>query len=221
MKEFLPVLRQTPLFRSLSDAQILTMLGCLSAVRREYPKGAFVLDEGDLVEAFGLVLSGNVLVVQEDFWGNRNIIASIGAGEVFAESYACTAGVPLAVSVVAQDAVVALFLDVRRLLTTCATACEYHNTVVHNLVAMLAAKNLRMNEKLQHMMQRSTREKLLSFLSAESRRLGRATFEIPFNRQQLADYLSVDRSAMSSELCRLRDEGVLAFSKNRFELKAS
>lgn len=221
MKEFLPVLRQTPLFRGLNDTQILTMLGCLSAVRREYPKGEFVLAEGDLVGAFGLVLSGNVLVVQEDFWGNRNIIASIGVGEVFAESYACTAGVPLAVSVIAQETTVALFLDVRKLLTTCATACDYHNAVVHNLVAMLAAKNLRMNEKLQHMMQRSTREKLLSFLSAESRRLGRAAFEIPFNRQQLADYLSVDRSAMSSELCRLRDEGVLTFSKNHFELKAS
>lgn len=221
MKEFLPVLRQTPLFRGLNDTQILTMLGCLSAVRRVYPKGEFVLAEGELVGAFGLVLSGNVLVVQEDFWGNRNIIASIGVGEVFAESYACTAGVPLAVSVIAQDTTVALFLDVRKLLTTCATACDYHNAVVHNLVAMLAAKNLRMNEKLQHMMQRSTREKLLSFLSAESRRLGRAAFEIPFNRQQLADYLSVDRSAMSSELCRLRDEGVLAFSKNHFELKAS
>jgi len=218
VKEYLPILRQTPLFRGLSDAQVLTMLGCLSATRRSYPKGAYVLREGDRVDAFGLLLEGSVHIVQEDFWGNRNIITGIGVGEVFAESYACLADAPLAVSAIAQENATVLYLNVRRLLTTCATACEYHNGVIHNLVAMLAAKNLRMNEKVQHITQRTTREKLLSFLSAESRRVGSAAFSIPFNRQQLADYLSVDRSAMSSELCKLRDEGQLRFQRDQFEL---
>lgn len=218
MEEYLSVLNKTPLFQGLRDAQILAMLGCLKAQRRSYAKGEYVFHEGEGTEAFGLVLVGRVHIVQEDFWGNSNIIAGIGEGEVFAESYACLARAPLAVSAVAQESTTVLFLHVQKLLTTCAAACEYHSGVIRNLVAMLAAKNLRMNEKLQHVMQRTTREKLLSFLSAESRRAGSATFEIPFNRQQLADYLSVDRSAMSSELCKLRDEGTLVFQRNRFDL---
>ena len=218
MKEYLQVIRNSPLFQGLQDDQILSVLNCLSAKQHVYEKGEYVLAVGQHVDAFGFVLAGGVLVVQDDFWGNRNIIASIGEGEIFAESYACTAGVPLGVSVEAREHTAVLYLNVRRVLTTCSTACDYHNTLIRNLVAMLAAKNLRMNEKLQYVTQRSTREKLLSFLSAESRRGKGSTFQIPFNRQQLADYLSVDRSAMSNELCKLRDEGILAFEKNRFEL---
>lgn len=218
METYLPVLRLSPLFRGLEGAQILSVLGCLNARLRTYVKDETILAEGKPVQAFGLVLEGGALVTREDFWGNRNIIAGIGPGEVFAESYACTAGAPLAVSVVARERTAVLHLNAASVLTACASACAHHSALIRNLVGMLAAKNLRMNEKLEHMSQRSTREKLLSFLSAESRRAGRAAFDIPFDRQQLADYLSVDRSAMSAELCRLRDEGVLAFHKNHFDL---
>lgn len=221
MEKYLPVLRLSPLFRGLGDAQILSVLGCLAARLCTYAKDETILPEGERVQAFGLVLEGGVLVTREDFWGNRNIIAGIGPGEVFAESYACTAGAPLAVSVVARERTVALHLNVASVLTACSNACPHHSALIRNLVGMLAAKNLRMNEKLEHISQRSTREKLLSFLSAESRRAGSAAFDIPFDRQQLADYLSVDRSAMSAELCRLRDENVLAFHKNHFALQGA
>ncbi len=221
MEKYLPVLRLSPLFRGLDGAQILSVLGCLHARLRTYRKDETILTEGEPVQAFGLVLEGGALLTQQDFWGNRNIIAGIEPGEVFAESYACTAGAPLAVSVVARERTTALHLNAASVLTACASACKHHSALIRNLVGMLAAKNLRMNEKLSHMGQRSTREKLLSFLSAESRRTGRAAFDIPFDRQQLADYLSVDRSAMSAELCRLRDEGVLAFHKNHFALQGA
>lgn len=220
MDEFINVLLHSPMFQGMDEQKILSVLTCLAARRHSYPKGNYVLRAGEPVDTFGFVLEGSAHVVQEDFWGNRNIIADIGVGEIFAESYACAVGTPLSVNVIAQENTTILFLNVRRALTTCSTACEFHNTLIRNLVAMLAAKNLRLNEKLQHVTQRSTREKLLSFLSAESGRRGSATFEISFNRQQLADFLSVDRSAMSNELCKLRDEGVLAFERNRFELYA-
>lgn len=220
MNDFLPVMKRSPLFGSLKDAEIQSVLQCLSATRRTFVKGEYVLHQGQQVDTFGLVLSGSVLVMQEDFWGNRNIIAVIGEGEVFAESYACTAGAPLGVSVSAQENATVMFLDISRVLNVCSASCSFHSALIRNLVAMLAQKNLRMNEKLQHITQRTTREKLLSFLSAESARRRSASFDIPLNRQQLADYLSVDRSAMSGELCKLRDEGVLAFQKNHFELFA-
>jgi len=216
--EFSNVLIRSPLFQGMNEEKILSILTCLAAKRHHYSKGEYILQTGDPIDSFGLVLEGNAHVVQEDFWGNRNIIANISVGEVFAESYACVTGVPLGVNVIAQESATILFLNVKRALTTCSSACEFHNTLIRNLVSMLAIKNLRLNEKLQYVTQRSTREKLLSFLSVESRKRGSASFEISFNRQQLADYLSVDRSAMSSELSKLRKEGVLTFHKDQFIL---
>ena len=214
----LTILHTCNLFAGIDPQEISDMLGCLSPTEREFAKDAFVLHEGSPVDAFGLVIRGSVLVIQEDFWGNRNIITVIAPGEVFAESYACSAGVPLGVNVVAQEASEILFLEVQRALHTCNTACGFHQRLIRNLVSMLAEKNLHINEKLLHISQRSTRDKLLSFLSSQSQHHGQAAFEIPFNRQQLADFLSVDRSAMSSELCKLRNEGILRFDRSHFEL---
>ena len=166
-----------------------------------------------------MVLSGSVHIVKEDFWGNRNIVTEIGPGQIFAESYACTPGAALGVSVVAAEAAAVMFMNVRRVLTTCSSACEFHSRLLRNLLSVLAEKNLRFNDKLTHMAQRTTRQKLLSYLSAESMRLGSPEFDITFNRQQLADYLSVDRSAMSGELSKMRDEGLLDFYKSHFRLR--
>ena len=111
-----------------------------------------------------------------------------------------------------------MFMDVSRVLTVCGSACAFHARLMRNLLAVLAEKNLQFSEKLTYMTQRSTRQKLLSYLSAESLRRGAREFEIPFNRQQLADYLSVDRSALSGELSKLRGEGLLDYRKNKFTL---
>jgi CRP/FNR family transcriptional regulator, dissimilatory nitrate respiration regulator len=219
MQEFWPVLQQTPLFAGITEDKADRMLACLSAARRTFAKGAYVLRTGDDVNRFGMLLSGSVQVVAEDFWGNLNILAILGVGEVFAESYACLPGAKLTVDVIALEDTEALFLDARNALMPCSSACDEHGALVRNLAAMLAAKNLNLNDKLHHVTQRSTREKLLSYLSAQSARAGSPSFSIPFNRQQLADYLAVERSAMSAELGRLRDEGVLTFQKNSFRLR--
>lgn len=218
MEEYLDILRTSVLFSGLNDEEIISILHCLSAEKRNYAKGKYVLSEGEQTEALGLVLSGSLLILNEDFWGNRNILVAIGPGEIFAESYACSEGAAIGINALTQDPCTILFLEVQRVLSSCSTSCNFHNRLIRNLVSILAAKNLYMNEKLQHITQRTTRDKLLSFLSVQSHRHGKSTFEIRFNRQQMADYLSVDRSAMSNELCKLRDEGVLKFDRNRFEL---
>lgn len=218
MKKYLNVIQKSSLFSGVAAPEIVSMLKCLSAVETEYEKNAFVLRFGESVSSIGLVLSGSVHVVKEDFWGNRNIVMKAVAGQLFAETYACVQDEALGVSVVAAEPTTVLFLDVRRIMTTCSSACEFHSRLIRNLLTVVAQKNLMLNNKLAHMAQRTTREKLLSYLSEESLRLGSSSFEIPFNRQQLADYLSVDRSAMSNELCKLRDEGILRFEKNSFEL---
>lgn len=195
------------------------MLSCLETREERFPKDTFLLRTGDTAESIGLVLSGSVLVVQEDIWGNRNILSKAGPGQTFAAAYACAPGSLLNVSVLAETPVTAIFLNVKRVLNVCPSACEHHSRIIRNLLGELAEKNLRFNEKLTHMGQRTTRSKIMSYLSAEAQRLGKYEFDVPFSRQQLADYLGVERSGLSLELGKMRSEGLLDFRKSHFVLK--
>ena len=219
MKEFLSVIRSSQLFSGVSEDELTAMLSCLKAESRDFPKDAFLLRAGDTAESIGLVLSGSVLVIQEDIWGNRNILSKAGPGQTFAAAFACAPGSRLNVSVVAEAPVTAMFLNVKRILTVCPSACTHHSRIIRNLLGELAGKNLRFSEKLTHMGQRTTRAKLMSYFSAEAQRVGRYEFDIPFSRQQLADYLGVERSGLSLELGKMRSEGLLDFQKNHFVLK--
>lgn len=219
MKEFLPVIRSSSLFSGISETELAAMLPCLETREERFPKDTFLLRTGDTAESIGLVLSGSVLVVQEDIWGNRNILSKAGPGQTFAAAYACAPGSLLNVSVLAETPVTAMFLNVKRVLNVCPSACEHHSRIIRNLLGELAEKNLRFGEKLTHMGQRTTRAKLMSYFSAEAQRLGSYEFDIPFSRQQLADYLAVERSGLSLELGKMRSEGLLDFHKSHFILK--
>ena len=219
MKDFLLVIRSAQLFSGVSEDELTAMLSCLKAEKKDFPKEAFVLRSGDTADSIGLALAGTVLVIQEDIWGNRNILSKAGPGQTFAAAYACAPGSVLNVSVVAETPVTALFLNVKRILNVCPSACAHHSRIIRNLLSELAEKNLRFNEKLTHMGQRTTRSKIMSYLSAEAQRLGKYEFDIPFSRQQLADYLAVERSGLSLELGKMRSEGLLDFHKSHFVLK--
>ena len=219
MKDFLPMIRASRLFSGVSERELEAMLACLRPETKDYPKDAFVLRAGDTAEAVGLVLSGTILMLQEDVWGNRNILSKAGPGQIFAAAYACAPGSVLNVSVLAETPVTILFLNVGRVLTLCPAACAHHSRIIRNLLGELAGKNLRLGEKLTHMGQRTTRAKIMSYLSAEAQRLGTYELDIPFSRQQLADYLGVERSGLSLELGKMKQDGLLEFHKNHFELK--
>ena len=219
MKDFLPVLRFAPLFSGVSEEELTAILACLGAEVKHFPKDDFLLRAGDTAESIGLVLAGSVLVIQENIWGNRNILSKTGPGQTFAAAYACAPGSLLNVSVAAETPAAAMFLNVRRVLTVCPSACVHHSRIIRNLLGELAEKNLRFGEKLTHMGQRSTRAKLMSYFSAEAQRLGKYEFDIPFSRQQLADYLAVERSGLSLELGKMKREGLLDFHKSHFLLK--
>ena len=219
MKDFLSVIRSSQLFSGISEDEIRSMLSCLNAETEEYPKDAFVLRAGDTSDAIGLVLSGSILIIQEDIWGNRNILSKATAGQTFAAAYACAPGSVLNVSVIAETPVTVMFFNVRRILSVCPSACSHHSRIIRNLLGELAEKNLRLSEKLTLMGQRTTRAKLMSYFSAEAQRTGKYEFDIPFSRQQLADYLAVERSGLSLELGKMRSEGLIDFRKNHFVLK--
>ncbi|MDO5786003.1 MAG: Crp/Fnr family transcriptional regulator [Eubacteriales bacterium] len=218
MEEISHILSSCWLFRGLSAEDIQAVLGCVSARRQIYEKQEILFHAGDAVPQAGIVLRGELHIFREDFWGNQTILAALPCGELFGEVFACLPDHAADVSVRAVQQTEVLYLDMQRLLTGCSAACPFHAHIMRNLITVLAQKNRVLNRKMHHLTQRSIRGKLLSYLSEQRTLCGQATFCIPFNRQQLADYLSVDRSALSAELSRLRREGILTYHKNQFTL---
>ena len=219
MKKYSSVLKKTQMFSGVSEEELSGMLGCLGARLKTYQKGEYVLRQGQHLEDITVLVEGGLLIQKDDYWGNRSILGHISVGEMFGEAYVAPESCPLLNDVVAIEDSAVIFFDVKRILTTCSSACHFHSLVVQNMFFAISEKNRKLVQKLGHMSKRTTREKLISYLSEEAKRQHSSSFTIPFNRQQLADFLSVDRSAMSNELCRMRDEGLLNFEKNRFELR--
>ena len=220
MNEYTNILLKTSLFSNITADDTVSVLDCLSAVEKKYKKGECILMAGNTTEYMGLLLSGKAIVIREDYWGGQSVMSAILPGHTFAESYACTPGSVLNVSVYAEASCTVLFLNVRKMLTTCPSTCSRHSQMIRNLLSDLAEKNLKLGEKSTHMSKRTTREKILSYLSSEMNRQKSLEFDIPFTRQQLADYLAVDRSGLSTELGKMRDEGMLDFNKSHFILKS-
>ena len=210
-------LTKIALMQGLNEQEISLILNCLQAKIKKYEKGETIFQEGEKIEEIGIIFSGTVTVQRNDYWGNRSIVALLGELDVFGETFACLNQVS-DVQVIAEEASEILFLQVNRVLTTCSSSCQFHNRLIRNLLEICARKNYQMNVKVDILSQKTTREKLLTFLSRQAIRLGKQQFEIPFNRQQLADYLSVDRSAMTVELGKLKREGIIDFQKNVFAL---
>ena len=218
MKKYLPILRTSPFFKGLTDNEILSILHCVNAATISRKRDSYIFRAGDSTEVMGLVVAGCVLVIQEDLWGHRNILSKCHAGVFFGEPYAASPGAVLNVSVVADEDCDIILLNVQRLLVSCPTVCEHHQKLIRNLVGVLANKILILNDKITHVGKRTTRDKLLSYLSSVSIRQASLSFDIPFDRQQLADYLCIDRAAMSSEISKLQKEGLIKTNRNHFEL---
>lgn len=209
-------LANTLLFRGVTPDEIESMMGCLDAQVKKYYKGEIIYHNGEYVKKAGLVLSGSVHIENDDLWGNKTLLSHVGAGQVFAETYVCVPGEPLMINVVAAEATEILFLNLGKGSCTCVKNCGFHGRLIQNLLAISAQKNLNLSRRIFYTSAKSIRGRLLSYLSDQATRCGSLEFDIPFNRQQLADYLGVDRSAMSNELSKMQKEGYLTSSKNHF-----
>lgn len=211
-------LAQTSLFQGVSEEEIQEMLNCLGAVSKGYSKGEAVLRVGNRVQALGLVLKGSVNIENDDAWGNKTILDNIGPGQVFAETYACLPDAPLMVNAVTAEKTEILFLHAGQLLETCPNACPHHGRLIQNLLTVTARKNLNLSRRIFYTSAKTIRGRLLSYLSDQAVRQGDRRFSIPFDRQQLADYLGVDRSALSNELSKMQRDGLITVNKNQFQL---
>ncbi len=218
MERYIHILKHTQLFAGIGETEISAMLNCLQANLRTYKKGDYVFREGERLDKITVLVEGKLLIQKDDFWGNRSIVNVIRIGEMFGEAYIAPESGSILNDVIAEENSAVIFFDIHRILTTCPSACRFHSMIIENLFFAISEKNRKLVQKIGHISKRTTRAKLLSYLSEESKHHNSNHFTIPFNRQQLADFLSVDRSAMSNELSKMRDEGLILFDKNEFTL---
>lgn len=211
-------LKKSALFAGIEQNEILSLLHCVDAKVLNYKKGEFVLRQGDEMVDIALLLDGSLHIQSDDYWGNRSILGHVSGGEIFGEAYVLSHDSRILNDVVAVENSVVMFINAKRIISVCSSTCVFHTKVVQNMFLVISEKNKKLVQKLGHVCKRSIREKLNSYLSQEAKKQKSPNIIIPFNRQQLADFLSVDRSAMSNELCKMRDEGLIEFRKNYFRL---
>lgn len=217
IKQEVEKIKGAHLLKDITQEELLTMLGCLRATVKDFDKGETVLTEGKIFTKFGLLIEGKLQVIQYDFFGNKAIISEIGPKQIFGETFSYINKIfPMNVEAVEKSKV--LFLDADKLSTPCENSCDFHKQLVKNLLYIVSTKNANLVQKIEYMSQRTTKEKLLSFLRMQSIKTKSNHFVITYNRQALADYLGVERSAMSAELSKLQKEGIIKYDKNEFIL---
>jgi len=216
MKNIFSIAGRNPLFKGLDENEFVRVTKCLSARTARFKKDETVFFAGDEIKQVGLVLSGKVVVVREDGEGREELLAEFSPPDLFGEVFAC-AGVALSpVTVRASEDAEILLMNFKRVVSACAPSCEFHTRLTENMLSIVARKCLMMNQKIEILSKRTTREKLIALFDLE--RGSSKKFTLSYNREETARYLCVDRSAMSSELSRMRDEGLIKFRRNEFEI---
>lgn len=218
MKKYLEILRNCKLFENISDESLQAMLSCLGAEVRSYTKNQYLFTEGETVSHIGIILSGTAQIVRVDFYGNRSIVAVIEPPQLFGESFACTETRSVPVNVIAEKDCEVMMINSQKMLHPCCDACEFHSRIIFNLMKEIAAKNLLLNQKIEIISKRTTREKLMTYLLIQAKQHGKSSFTVPYDRQELADFLEVDRSGLSAEISKLRKENVIECKRNFFRL---
>jgi len=216
MKNIFETVKDNPLFDGVGYGDFEKMAGCIEAKIRNYQKDDIVLLAGDSVGFVGLVMSGGVRVIKEDIEGNIMILTELTKPDIFGEVFACAGIDRSPVTVMAAEECGIMFINYKKIITACSSACGFHSKLIENMLSLIAKKNLMLNQKIEILSKRTTREKLLALFGMHQNTAKK--FTLPYNREEMAQYLCVDRSAMSNELCKMRDEGLLQFHKNVFEL---
>ena len=210
--------QSSKLFEGIKPEELKHILVCIKAYEKSYPKNSYIILQGDKVTSFGVVMAGCVDIVKENIYGNRRLITTIEKDMIFAESLVAAGWDESPISAVAKQDSRVLFIPLDRLLIMCSSSCSFHNKLIINLIEMLATKNLLLTQKLDYLTSRTTRERIAKYFIDTANRKGKTTIKIPYNRNQLAEYLGVDRSVLSRELSKLKNEGILEFEKNTFHI---
>ena len=208
MEKYIYILKNCLLFDGIKENEICALIKCLDGQIKTYDKSETVFHEGQTYNQSGILITGTLQIVQYDFAGNRSILSEIEPLQLFGESYAIT-GSKLPINVEASEKSVVLFINSKKISSVCEHKCNYHVSLINNLLRILSANNIKLNTKIQCLSKRTTREKILNYLYSQAQKQKSNEFEIPFDRQSLADYLCVERSAMSVEISKLCREKII------------
>lgn len=210
-------LSQYFLFKDITEDELYQIKNqdCMRRIR--YSKNETVFCMGDIISEAGLILSGSVIIENIDLWGNRSILSRAEEGEVFAETYALCRK-PLMINAVCYEETEILFINLQKILDSKNNTAEWYDKILKNLLTISVNKNLTLSDRIFYTVSKSVRSRVMTFLFVQAAKNNNMEFTVPFNRHQMADYLNIDRSALSKELCRMRDEGILSFHKNKFRL---
>lgn len=218
LKKYYEILKTVPLFQNIPERDLDSVLDCLKVKTAAFKKGELIIMAGDKPEYVGILLEGQLHIIKEDAGGTRAVIAALIPGEIFAESLCCAAVSESPVSVLADSAACVMLLKFERLLYWNDDSCGFHSVLIGNMLRMIAQKNLYLQSRMDILTVKSIRSKVLRYLESFIPDHGRNII-LPFNREELADYLGVDRSALSHELSRMKKDGLIDYHKNKFTLK--
>lgn len=212
------LLSNLPLFEGISKDDIPDMLKKLGAYLKKYKKNEYIKFAGDSADFIGIILNGSIMIVQDDYYGNRNITATFTEGALFGEAFACAGIKTIPVDIIASSDTEIMYINCDRILVSCDRNCQFHHILIGNLLKIVANKNILLNKKLQYSAHKTTCEKVMAYLSDQARANKSAEFIIPFDRQVLADYLGVERSALSTEINKLAKQGIIETRRSYFKI---
>ena len=218
LENFYNQIKTSPVFYGMNDEELKGLLECFHARIRRYEKGDMIIRQGDMISNIYLILSGGVNIEKDSYWGRRIIISRLGKNENLALSFVGSKDVEANIDAISVEDTLVLVLSYEKCTSMCQNACTRHKILINNLFQILSKENIELIQKIENVSQKSIRDKLLTYLSNEAQKKHSNSFDIQFNRQDLADYLNVDRSAMSFELSKLQKEGLISYNKNHFEL---
>lgn len=214
-------IKETQIFKGMSDKEIASVLKHLSSFEKKYRKGSTILHSGFTTDKMGLILEGSITIESNDQWGNKTILSHIGEGEFFAETYGFLSTQPLLVDVVANQNCRILFLQIANLKKQNGVHFDWITKFVLNLLAISMQKNIILSGRSFLISAKTIRGRVIAYLDSVSIQKKKSEFDIPFDRQQLADYLNVERTALSKELMKMKQDGLIDFYKNHFILLAA
>lgn len=209
------------LFLGMTEEEIKEMLAFLQAKEVRYQKGEVIFHAGQTTSQMGLVLEGSVTVESNDLWGNRTILNLIEPGFLFAETYALLQKEPMLVDAVANEDCCIMLLKVDGLNSMKSNQAAWAMKYTTNLLRISSYKNLLLSGRNFHTAPKTIRGRVMSYLNSVALQKHVNSFDIPYDRQQLADYLNLDRSALSKELGKMQRDGLIKVKKNHFTVIAS
>ena len=218
LEKYYNQIKNSPVFLGMSDDELKGLLECFGARIRKFEKAEMIIRQGDVISNIYLILDGEVNIEKDSYWGRRIIISRLGKNDNLALSFVGSKDVESSVDAITVKDTIVLVLRYEKCTSMCQNACTRHKVLINNLFRILSKENIELIQKIENVSQKTIRDKLLTYLSNEAQRQHSNSFDIHFNRQDLADYLNVDRSAMSFELSKLQKEGLIEYNKNHFEL---